>query len=263
MSLKLLMIPFSIIMVLTLLIGFVKPDIAVLQEKKSLYATKLEQAKNMDALLANIDALVTDLNGKNTVASFVRDYVPKKIDQGRVIDMLNFLASQSGVAVVIMNLDQTEKNDGASEDVALNTLPPVPAELDMTGTVIAPPATSHAVQPKTFSARVTVKGRYENVKDFFQRLAHMDRMHKTRYFYVETPETNNDSGKADETGILEGGFEADFDYFDARMNQNALYVPVFSRGVFDMTSFEKMSKWVIEDVPLLEKPVTGRPNPFQ
>lgn len=262
MSVKLLMIPFSIIMVLTIMIGFIKPDIGLLQEKKSAYATKLDQAKNMSDLLNNIDALVAELENKKLAEEFIMDYFPKKIDQGRVIDILNFLASQSGVAVVIMGVEEVEKDEAIVEEAMQNTLPIVSGELDATGVPIVP-VVSHPIKLKTFSAQVTVKGRYENIKDFFQRLAHMDRMHKTRYFYLEAQEKSDDPDKADETGILVGGFEADFDYFEARPGQNALYVPIFSRGTFDMKAFETMSQWVTEEVPLLEKPETGRPNPFQ
>lgn len=263
MSLKLLMIPFSIIMVLTIMIGFIKPDIGLLQEKKTAYATKLDQAKNMNDLLSNIDALVADLENKRIAEGFVMDYFPKKMDQGRIIDILNFLASQSGVAVVIMGVEEVEKDEAVVEEVVQNTLPPVSGELDAAGAPVVPVVVSQPIKLKTFSAKVTVKGRYENIKDFFQRLAHMNRLHKTRYFYLEAQEKSDDVEKADEIGILIGGFEADFDYFDARPGQNALYVPLFSRGAFDMTAFEKMSKWVTEDVPVLEKPETGRPNPFQ
>ncbi|MBP9727781.1 MAG: hypothetical protein KBD27_00225 [Candidatus Moranbacteria bacterium] len=260
MSLKLLMIPFSIIVVFTLVIGFIKPDIGLLQDKKSLYATKLDQAKNMGTLLSNIDALGVDLESKREVENSVIDYFPKQMDQDRVIDILNFLASQSGVAVVIMKLEEV----GQQALVADAGEAVVATEVDANGVPLAiAPVVNQPVRLKTFSARVTVKGRYENMKDFFQRLAHMNRMHKTRYFFLEEQALTDDPEKAGEVGVLTGAFEADFDYFDARVGQDALQVAVFSRGAFDMTPFEKMSAWVTELVPPLEKPETGRPNPFQ
>jgi tyrosyl-tRNA synthetase len=47
---------------------------------------------------------------------------------------------------------------------------------------------SHVATPKTFSAEIIVKGRYENIKNFFQRVAHMNRTHRTRDFLIKTPE---------------------------------------------------------------------------
>jgi len=255
MSLKLLVIPFSILLILILVIGFVKPDIGLLQEKQATYATKLDQAKNIDTLLGNIDALSALLKSESEADHFVRNYFPQEMDQGRVIDILNFLASKSGVAVDTMHFEEPGSGPiAASAEVALEET--VSAGVPLAGIL------SRVATPKTFSTEIIVKGRYENIKNFFQRVAHMNRAHKTRYFSIKTAEKRGDS-KDDDTEILAGSFRADFDFMEAAKKQNALYAATFTKGTFAMTSYTIISDWVTENIPLLEKPVSGRPNPFQ
>ncbi len=249
MGLKLLVIPSSILIMLVAIIGFVKPDLTTLEEKKDLYEAKLDQSRNMSALLSNINSLTASLNSSDENERFVQNYFPKKIDQGRVIDMFNFLASQSGVVVSIMDLAEVEKESIPTEEVFVDPaalVPPVPV-----------------VSPKSFSVIVTVGGQYENIKDFFQRVAHMNRMHKTQNFSIATPEKDQSGEEKTDTGTLVGKFEANFDYFDVVKVENALSVPVFARERFDTTHLDVITNWVTSTVPPLEKPDTGRANPFR
>lgn len=249
MSLKLLVIPFSILMVLVIMIGFVKPDITTLQERKVFYATKLEQAQNMNTLLGNIDSLTSSLDGQRQQELFIQNYFPKAMDQGRVIDAFNFLAMQSGVAVSLMDLKEV-KNDRTVEEG-------VPADANA-------PMSGHPAKIRSFSAQVSVKGQYENIKDFFERIAHMNRMHRLWNFSIVTQDKKQKNGdESNETEILLGSFEAAFEYFDVQPAQNALYVPVFTRGTFDMESLDATKNWVTNKVPPLERSASGRPNPFQ
>lgn len=253
MRLKLLMVPFSILMVLIIMIAFVKPDISDLTEKKAIYATKLDQEKNMDTLLQHVDTLTSFLDGQHEKEQFLENYFPKAIDEGRVIDAFNYSASQSGVVVSTMNLNEIAMVD-------------VPSNIPVDAGASEMPASVQALHPKvrSFSARVTVKGHYENIKDFFVQVAHMNRMHKTWNFSIATQDKKEtDKPVADEQGILLGYFEAAFEYFDTQTAQNALYVPIFAKGSFDVEPLDATSRWVTNSVPPLEKPDSGRPNPFQ
>jgi hypothetical protein len=258
MSFKLLLIPVSIILVLVLMIGFIKPDITLLQEKQTAYETRLDQAKNMDTLLGNIDTLAGSLNDDREIERFVMDYFPQTMDEGRVIDAFNFLATQSGVSVGLMDLQALETAQQEAEAIAPPVVTPETSDAIVAVPVVQP------VRAKSFSAKVSVKGSYEGIKDFFDRVAHMNRLHKTWDFSLATPEKTAAEAETNDTaGILQGSFEAAFDYVDGQTHQNALYAPVFSRGAFDLTAYQTTSDWVTNVVPSLEKPDAGRPNPFQ
>jgi Tfp pilus assembly protein PilO len=260
MSLKILMIPFSILMILVLGIGFIKPDYTTMSEKKALYATKLAEQENVRMLMGNIDTLTHSLDSEKEAEDFLQYYIPKDTDQDRVIDMLNFLAAQSGVLTDVISITPVEEDAEAlaAEQAALT---PDPNAIDpLTGApiVVLPPYT---VKTRSFSADVTVKGKYENIKEFLGRVAHMNRLHKTREFSISTGENNN--SETESSDVLTGKFRADFDYLVPRPVESATNVPVFSRGSFTLASLKTLSEWVTNRVPLLEKPSTGRTNPFQ
>ena len=246
MSLKILMIPFSILMILVLSIGFIKPDWSLMQEKRVMYAGKLQQQQNAQTLLDNIGALTGSVESQKEAEKFLEDYVPKDLDQDRVIDMLNFLAGQSGVVAEGIALEKKEKEVAAEEPL-----------LDEAGLPIVPP---YEVKTNAYSAEVTVKGHYDNIKEFFGRVAHMNRLHKTRDFSIGSLDTNDETI---DPSILKGSFRAEFDYLTPRPVESALNVPVFARGTFDTSPLAVVSTWVTNTVPLLEKPSTGRANPFQ
>lgn len=250
MGLKILVIPFSILMILVLIIGFIRPAVSLMQEKQVMYDTKIDQAKSMDTLLNNVNTLLSALDNESEATQFVQEYFPQEMDQGRVIDMLNFLASNSGVAVDMMKFEELKQDPIV-----------ISQEVDAAGAPVTD-VSSRALVPKTFSAKVVVRGRYESIKNFLQRVAHMNRAHKTRDFSIKVPEKKGGSEES-ELGVLVGSFEADFDFLEPVKQQNALYSPTFQKNTFTMNPYATLSDWVTENIPLLERPASGRPNPFQ
>lgn len=247
MSLKILIVPFAIIMMLVLTIGFIKPDIGVMEEKKLTLSTKQDQSANMTTLLGNIATLARDLDNRQESEKFVNTYLPKSLDQERVIDMLNYLAGQSGVSMAgVIFKDVSVKSFEAETLVAADG-----SELP----------SSHAPKIKTFSTEVSVNGNYENIKDFFNRVAHMNRSHKTESFAIKA--VKETTGKGEPTTTLQGMLVANFDYFPVQKVGSALLMPIFSRGELDITQLTKTLSWVTATVPPLASSATGRPNPFQ
>lgn len=257
MSLKILVVPFSIIMSLIVVIGYVKPDIDVLQEKKITLESKTNQSQNMTTLLSNISALSASLDTQSQSESLVNSFIPKDIDQERAMDTFNYLASQSGVFVSIMGMKNVvikpETKSQAGSDPALAASDP---------NVAAAEAIASSLKPKVkaYSAEVEVKGNYDGIKDFFNRLAHMNRFHKVLNFTISVPEEDSADSAA---GVLKGTFETQFDYFPALKLDTALNAPVFSKGTFDAAQIGNLFAWIQYPVSPLKEPTTGRPNPFQ
>lgn len=248
MSLKILVVPFSILLSLIIMIGFIKPDIEVVQEKKNLLTAKTTQSKDMGVLLDNISKLTTSLDEQSESVDLLDIYIPQAMDQERAIDMLNYLASQSGVSVSTVEM----------RDVKIE----LPEEVitDQTGEEVMPAGPSKS-QAKAFSASVKVTGEYASMKDFFHRLAHMNRFHKIQRFSLGVMPDNEKEGV--DIDALVGTFDAQFDYFPAYHLETAVNVPVFLRGAFDTTELTSLHEWISYPVSPLREPATGRPNPFQ
>lgn len=250
MSLKILVVPFSILFSLIVVIGFIKPDMSVLQEKKNVLATKTTQLRDMAMLLENISTLSVSLDGQLDSESMLGAYIPKTLDQERVIDMFNYLAAQTGVTVSVM----------AMQDVMLKVEEePIvdPAAIMSDSVVVVPPAKP---QTKAFSASVKATGDYARVKDFFHRLAHMNRFHKIQSFSLGVTPVDQGDGDANS---LTGTFVSQFDYFPMSKVDTAVNTPVFLKGSFDTAEFDALLAWTSYQVSPLKQPATGRANPFQ
>lgn len=114
MSLKILFVPFSLILVLVLLIGYVKPDYDALLEKQVVVDAAQQQLNQMETRLGNIQSISSDfasassdaLGGKNADEVLVDSYVPESVDQERVVDTFNYLAGQSGISLSSVTIEK-------------------------------------------------------------------------------------------------------------------------------------------------------------
>lgn len=260
MRLKILVVPFSILSSLVVVIGYVKPDITVLQDTQVLLDTKTSQSESMTTLLGNIDALSTSLEQQPASQKLVDTYVPKMMDQERIIDMFNYLASQSGVSVSVMNMTEILLKQDIGEMSAPSASVPLVVGSENVMPVAPVVVSSFKPQVATYAAEVEVKGSYDGIKDFYNRISHMNRFHKVLYFSLEA--ATSDSPEA-ESGILTGHFQSRFDYFPLQPVESALGIPVFLQQSFDNAELSALSSWVNYTVPPLMIPDTGRPNPFR
>lgn len=260
MRLKVLVVPFLVIMILVISIGYIKPGMAVLEAQKLERTKKSNQADNIQTVVNNVDALSQSLDNKKELTSFMGRYLPQKMDQGRVIDAFNFLASQSGLVVVDMAMEEPPKIVMSGAESAVDPT---------TGMVVADPGFKDPVA-STYSASVKVRGSYESIKGFFDRVSHMDRFHKVSDLVIQVPTdtgataSDTKQNAAPKTGKdLIGIFEAKFDYFPGRTVQTAVAVPVFGKSEFDFSVPQKALDRVTSPVAELEYVPAGKPNPFQ
>lgn len=246
MRLKVLIPPFFIVMTLILLIGYMKPDLDVLQAKKADILAKEDMVRNMDSVIANADALNNSLDAQQNLENFSYRYLPSTQNQEQVIDAFNFLATQSGMIITKMELKQPIRSSGT---------------VSMEGDGGSPDAAATALLSvaKTFIFSGSVTGSYENIKAFFNRLAHTERFQKVNFFSIVT-----DSGTDPlDTNRLIGTFEAEFGYLPPVPRVSALSVPIFRNSEFDFSNVKKLLEQTTSVVPTLEKGQTGKPSPFQ
>lgn len=254
MSLKTFTIPLCILTLIVLGVFYIKPDIDALSEKKLLLETKKAQAANMAMLLANINALSSELDTRKESERFVKSYLPEHLDQEVVMDMLNFLAVQAGVFPDLITLQEITDNSVPEE-----VIDPV------TGSLVA----STKIKPKSYSATVQVKGDYSGIKTFFDRVAHINRFHKTKSFSLTAEDSAADTASSDTASapvLLVGTFMMDFDYFPVKKVDSALNIPIFSRATLNTEPLDAVMTWVTSKVPPLESgniSGAGRPDPFR
>ncbi len=262
MRFKVLIVPFLVIMILILGIGYIKPDLEAIQMKKADIVAKDALVANIDTILANINSLGGSLDTEQELEKFAYRYLPDTLNQDQAIDAFNFLAAQSGLVIAEMALKQPP------EIVREEALLDPSANVFVSGANMTAGSATSAIDPppavKIFILTGSVTGSYENIKVFFDRLAHTERFQKVRLFSIKINEqAASPEGVADTTAPLRGTFEAEYGYLPPKPVVSALNMPVFLRSKFDFSNASKAVERITSPVPILEKGQTGKPNPFQ
>jgi hypothetical protein len=216
----------------------------------------------VETVLSNIATLNGSLDTQKESEQFVLRYFPQQRDQSRVIDAFNFIAAQSGVLIEGMELTEAAKPTVQAPIAPSEALGTGGASaLGLDGSLLP----VEAPIAKTYTAKVSVRGGYENIKSFFDRVAHMDRFYKLRSFGISIDDELSANGQKPEgasPGTLIGTFQADFDYLLPRLAGTALNIPIFQHQKLDFSLVDRVLGKVTDTVPMLENPQTGKPNPF-
>ncbi|MFZ1626689.1 MAG: hypothetical protein WAT81_02680 [Candidatus Moraniibacteriota bacterium] len=263
MSLKILILPTLIILDVIITIGYIKPNVDGILAKQIEIQTAKDDLGKVDSIIANIQSIGRSVTGRSEVVSFVEKYYPSVLDEERVVDMFNYLAQQSGI--VVNGVDVTMNPEvGASDTTysdAINS-----GLTDEEATLMASAAALAA--PKSYTTQIRVIGAYDNIKDFFSRIHHADRLHAVEEFSINKREQGTIDAKDDDTAVaqanfLEGTLRAQFPYLGPQRTANALNDPLFQSPNFDFKIAEKAASFVTNPLPMLDAGSTGRANPYE
>lgn len=245
MKLKILILPFFLVMILILSIGYIKPDFDVIFGKKAEIDTRNASLKDMDSVLNNISTLNNSLDSNAESEQFMLNYLPYAMNQDQTIDAFGFLASQSGL--VVSDMDLKKIDEVANTTIALD------------GSIIDDTATSKA---KTFQLTGSVLGTYESIKAFYDRLAHISRFQNIQSFSIEKKIDTASPQDKGTVSDLKGTFVVAYGYLPKKSVLSALTIPIFLQSELNFSGVALL-KEKITDTPTLGKDQVGKPNPFQ
>lgn len=267
MQIKLLIVPSLVIFSLIVAIGLIKPDYDTMVQKKAVLEQKQSEAMNIEQTQSNIQSLAQSWSGNAEKDAFVKRYYPETLDQERIVDAMNYLASQSGVILIGFQLEQVVEDivqEPVVEAVPLTTLQE--GDASSAAMMASARAAYELPRPKAYIARVTARGTYENLRAFIDRASHMDRISEINKFSIYKKEQQEGEASQDEevsVDELEAGIEARFSYLPKQQGFNALYVPIFQKASFDLSPADEAQAWAANVVPALNAGSGGKPNPFR
>lgn len=261
MRFKILLLPFFIITILVLGIGYIKPDVDVLMAKREEIGAKEAQVANMETIFGNIGALNNSLDAEQDAEKFMYRYLPDTLNQEQVIDAFNFLATQLGLTISQMELKQSLEKALEKPLIDSNMSALVAGGKEFSNSEFSAPA--QPVVARTFIFKGSVRGQYGNIKTFFDRLAHIERFQDVHFFSIGTSAKTEESSKAAESDSLTGEFEAEYSYLPPKHIASALGMPIFLQSKFDFSPANSLLNKITSPLPPLEKGITGKPNPFQ
>lgn len=258
MSLKLLFFPITLLLAVFLSVVYIKPDIETILLKRTEEAAKQEALRNVESVEANVRAIAQSLDQRKAVTTLVNRYFPASIDQERSLDVINFLAQQAGIIVNGIELKENQKE-----------LPPqaaVEAEpVDFLGEASSAQNRGPDV-PESYQATITVMGSYENLRNFFDRLHHTDRLRVMRSLQVgQVPDADRFVGEQEiiPAGFLAATLAVDFLYAPLVGGGNALKQSIFQKDTLDFSSANRLADFVNSPVGDLAPVSPGRTNPFE
>ncbi len=257
MGLKLLVFPTIVGLSLILAVMFIQPDVMSILEQRAIESTKQEALSKIETVAANIQNMSSSLDSRKETELLIKRYYPDKVDQERAVDMVNFLAQQSGVIVTKISLVEQEnkkKSVSSAQDESMAS-----EEVDIlsnTEPIVEP--------PKSYKVDVTVMGTYESIRGFFERLYRTDRFRVMNSFSVQeiTLKTEKE-GESIPDNFLEGSMSLDFRYIPQKRAGNVLHHPLFQSESLDYSSANQLADFINSPVSDLTIPTTGRSNPFE
>lgn len=280
MSLKILFVPFSLILVLVLLIGYVKPDYDALLEKQVVVDAAQQQLNQMETRLGNIQSISSDfasassdaLGGKNADEVLVDSYVPESVDQERVVDTFNYLAGQSGISLSSVTIEKPAIVAVAAQEAEMSSQAVLigGAGTAVTGVPLDQAMALRATYPgpKSYQATFAFSTDYASFLTFFNRIYRMNRENEVKSFSLKKDaEKTDEKGDPVESDALSGSLVVSFMYYPGLSTsgiQNVEALPIFNAGKLDTKAVDAIrQKMESDEVPSLTVgDFSARENPF-
>lgn len=266
MSLKILLVPSLIIGILIIAIGYIKPGVMTLFEKKTQFDQVVSQAEQLDTIVNNTASLKGQMKTQSDDVDFLKRYFPGKPDVEVGIDQLNYLASQSGVAVKDVQVAEIKKEQVAqveADDAATSSADVLFAPAETAGSL--PVSVKKTYTPLTYTITIQTIGSYDAVKSFLANVMKSHRFIRISEASIALPGvTANQQQQQQPNGdVLESEFSVDFLVLPEVVLTTALGDATFDAAKLDFSPLDGIrlnQDGAIPDLPMVE---TGKANLFK
>lgn len=266
MSLKILVVPVLMIGILIISIGYVKPGVMVLLEKKSQFDAVRNQTAQLETIISNAQSLKSQVATAAEEMSFLQAYLPNQSDVEKQIDQLNFLANKSGVAVQDMQVTEIKAPPVIAEDPVVEEATSSADVLFGSGqeTAALPVSVKKTYTPSTYTLTVQLAGTYDALKSFSLNIMKAKRFLKVSEASIEVVQdaTASPGQPAANPDILTSKITAEFSLLPKVKTVTALGDAAFDRSQFDLSTLEAV-RLSTEGAPSLPAAPTGKANLFQ
>lgn len=259
MKLKILFFPLSFVIGLAVALLYVKPGIDQIMISRDQVSQKQKVVEDMTQKVNNAGSLTKDLDTHGDSEKLILRYLPKDRGYDRIVDSINFLSSQSGTALMALQIDKktAEPVEQPVEEIATPSSALFHSGAD--ASVAAPTEKAPSVQ--TIKATMSVVGGYENIKSLLGKLLRSDNFQNFSSVKIEVSKESGENEGGNAANALQADIEVQFAYFPYRAtavsNSN-----LFSSSTFDFTTAEKLKSFISSPVPDLQMGAMGKENPF-
>lgn len=245
MGLKLLVFPLSVLIAFILGIWKAYPEIQRIMTLQTEIETQKQALETVNNKVKNAQSLDGDLSAHADLERVVLEYLPTGQDDERMLDALNFLASQSGVVVSGAEFKSESKNN----EPAVN-------QATATEAVATDPNAPKSIPFRKVDVSVSVMGSYEGIRAFLEKISHTNHFHQ--FVRVDIKKSSN----SQEGSMLEGSMGIVFSYFQESRMAKLSSGDVFASSSIDFSQAENLKKYISDPVPALDASGAGKANPF-
>ncbi|MCD6149628.1 hypothetical protein J7J13_02480 [bacterium] len=238
MRLKIFFFPIALAVSIVLFIWLINPEFSQLKGDKSELDSQKNILREIKVKKQNVNNLNANLDGNSDKEKLVLEYFPSVEKEEEIINMLNYSATSSGIALLDFNADivkDSSKSFKAAE-AEENKAP--------------------EVMVRKTKVKLSLAGSYENIKSFFDRIYKIKRANDISMVNIfSQPESEKLLAEA----------EICFSYLPQTHLSlgDELSDPIFSQKSFNFTVADKVAELTSENnVSKLEANLAGRSNPF-
>lgn len=276
MNAKMLLFPLSLVIAIAVGIFWVQPALTEVLDKRATVDTANRNLQQVQTIAENVAVLSRNLDDNADREQLVVTYFPKMQDDERMIDVSNFLASESGILLSSIKMEPVTSElvqSAATRQSAQEEIQEVgevsPTSAAATAVALSSALTLVQSSPETRmraeDVTLSVLGRYEQIKMFFEKLYRSNRLNQFRVISIQTPQASSSQSPDAPTlspDILQGTFTIRFSFLSPLTLSEGTYVPVFEKTSFDFKTADELQGMITNTVAPLSVMSSPRPNPF-
>lgn len=259
MKLKILVVPFAIIAILTLSIWYVKPKFdewrakkVTLNNKKALLANMLEKNNKM---LVWRDMIEKNPENKNVIL----DYIPASVNEEDIIDNLSSIAVNNSVSLSDFVLSSPTVVADVAASSAVNGVAAVDPGVASADEMV----TNSKLKEQMISVSFVAYGDYDKIKNFLLTASSLKRFNEVNSLKLASNAASTSPGAeaSAATGMLKVEITLFFNYAKKENIVSSVNDAVFE-GNLDMSIAESIRNAKSVDVNKLTVGQSGKGNPF-
>ena len=259
MRLKLFFTPFAFFVAIIVIIWYIWPTAQQIMAKNDEIKKNNESLNSILDKKNNVEILRGVLDGAKEKENFVLNYLPYSRNDERVVDAINYIATDSGSSLIKLSVE--EKASLAPMPTADAGLSAAPLLADGTVDPNAP-VTIPKPSANFFTVKADISGKYENIKMFVEQAYIMNIFNKVTALAISKELSSSTDQSGADSGILLANVEFEFGYLPQIHEENGSSSEVFAKKDFDFSSYDKIVKSITKTIPALDEGQKGKSNPF-
>lgn len=262
MRLKYLLFPVAVVIAVCIFIMYAWPEFANIRTKNEKILENREKLQEILKKREAVEKMGSMINQNQSDKQLIENYLPSKRVEEKIISNLNFLATDSGVALVSLNLKSMDFVSSKQNKTTAQTISDankIKSTLEVSDDPGSSVASSVTGDVKYTEANMTVSGDYAKIKIFLGQIQRMQLFNNVKSISISKPQT----GEPNSSSNLLADVVMDFGHMEMLRvgNQTALN---FSNDI-DSETILALKKFISEKSTsvLSTSQAQGKANPFQ